>query len=826
MAPAFRRHLVPGVLLAGALLMPAPMAQQRGATPELPLTHAPISGLDQHTLVLGQFETSQDLTSPGGSTEVKTTFSISPLGIFGSKSLRVPPETAGVAIHKLSGFNPDQGTIEMWVNPTFTVDPARQYLFSLEGRRSLDGDAHSDLIVGETNVSPSTNDTIIYFGTPTGLDLFNPTTIETQTTRGLGMADFDGDGDLDLMISNNQGDTLTSPVTTTLGEIQRHDGPFLGGQDRNGPDMVYEVDEPQGLAVADFDAEDGPDFVAASYRPVSPALIGFSNNGSGTLAPTFASLGVEHVTSAEGVAVGDVNNDGVLDILYGSFSAQPSYMMPGFLIAGEYGFSEGLKSSRSNETLGVSIGDVTGDGWPDAVLAQPLFDNGPGEVPGRLAIHVNDGAGGFSSTPEIRIKTPRPFTVSATKDIDNDGHLDILVANWRFGPITIPSSTAYLGPFVPGSPGAPPKLEFLVDDGVATAMGDLDGDGIDDLFIHSSTAFASPVFLLDENGVSKAGQDGLSRNLPSYMLPTLPTAGNVAGEGAGAMVAQVGGTTTYGTHLDASNSFELYVEDGNIVFAVTDDTGVRHATTAPFPARSAPDMQNGFHHIQAQWRAADGLVELRVGHPDNPGNVYPRIPAVPFDVDAVSPVFRLGSDSENQRRPAGWRMDDVRISTVVRSGQDADSDGWEDDWDNCPYLHNPDQADWNDDGIGDGCRTCQPDLGVPGAGSLSITLCGEPLYRGGVALLTVSGSPPGVPVLLLTGPVAAPRPFRGGMLVPSPVQGVTAMRSDAFGRLEVTVPGGTHGSDTEVVILQAVAPDATQPGGLSLSNALAVERLP
>jgi hypothetical protein len=826
MTSAFRRHLVPGVLLAGALLASAPMAQQRGATPELPLTHAPIGGLDQYTVALGQFENTQDLASPGGSTAVKTTNVLSPQGIFGSIALRIHPENPGVAIHELTGFDPDRGTIEMWVNPSFVAKPMRQYLFSLEGRRSLDGDAHSDLIVGETNTTPSTNDTLIYFGTPTGLDLVNPTTIETMTTRGIGMADFDGDGHLDLVVSNNQADTLAMPQTTALGEIHRHDGPIVAGQDRNTPDVVYEFDEPQGLAVADFDQEDGPDFVAASYRPVTPALFGYSNDGLGALAPTFATLGAEHITSGEGVAVGDVNLDGVLDVLYGSFAAAPSWMMIGFLIAGEYGFSNELKTERSNETLGVSIGDVTGDGWPDAVLAQPLYDNGVGQTPGRIAIHVNDGAGRFSSTPEIRIKTPRPFTVSATKDIDNDGHLDILVANWRFGPFTSPTSIAYLGPFAPGAPVAPPKLEFLVNDGVATAMGDLDGDGIDDVFIHSSTDTVSPVFLLDENGVSKAGQDGLSRNLPSYTLPTLPTAGNIAGEGAGAMVAQVGGTTTYGTHLDTSNSFELYVEDGDIIFAVTDDVGVRRAATAPFPGRSDPDIQNGFHHIQAQWDGPEGLIELRVGHPDNPLNVFTSVPPVPFDIDAVSPVFRLASDPENQRRPADWRIDDVRISNVVRSNQDADLDGWEDDWDNCPQMHNPDQADWNDDGVGDGCRTCQPDLGVPGAGTFTITLCGEPLHRGAVALLTAGGAPPGVPVLLLTGPVAAPRPFRGGMLVPSPVRGVTALRSDAFGRLEVTVPGGTHGSETEVVILQAVAPDASLPGGIALSNALAVERLP
>jgi hypothetical protein len=826
MASPLRRPRSAGILLVAALLLATPdvqvTAQVRSATPSLPLTHAPIDGLDPHTLVLGQFESTQGMTSPGGSTAVKTTFTISDGGIFGTHALRII-SSGGVAIHRLIGFDPAQGTIEMWVRPGSSSDRP-QYLFSLEGRRSLDGDAYSDLIVGETNSVASTNDTIVYFGTPTGLDLVNTTTIETATPRGIGLADFDADGNLDLVIANNQGNTLVAPVSTPLGEIQMHLGPFVGGQDRNGSDLALEVDEPQGLVVADYDQQLGPDFAVASYRTVTPAVIGYTNDGLGALTPSFATLGIEHVTSAEGLSVGDVNGDGVLDLLYGSFSAQPSYLMIGNVTAGVYDFPNGMKSDRSNETLGVSIADVSGDGWPDAVLAQPLYDNGPGETPGSIAIHVNDGDGGFASSPDIRIMSPRPFTVSAVKDIDNDGHLDILVANWRFGPVTTTASTAYLGPFAFGN-STPPSIEFLVDDAVSMAMGDLDNDGIDDVFLHSSTANASPVYLLDENGVSKAGVDEMGRNLPSYTLASLPTAGNTSGEGAGAMVAQVGGTTTYGSHLDRSNSFELYAEDGMLIFVVTDNSGVPHTVSAPIPAPGDPDSLSGFNHVQAEWSGAAGLVELRVRHPDEPINIYTTIEAAPFTVGAVSPVFRLGSDTENQLRAAGWRIDDLRISDVRRSEQDADHDGWQDNWDNCPQLYNPLQADWNDDGIGDGCRTCQPDLGIVTAGSLTISLCGD-LLRGGAATLALSGAPPHVIVLLLTGPVAAPRPFRGGLLVPSPVSGVTALRSDASGRLDIVVPGGTSGSEPELVILQALGPDANQPGGVMFSNALVVERLP
>ncbi len=118
---------------------------------------------------------------------------------------------------------------------------------------------------------------------------------------------------------------------------------------------------------------------------------------------------------------------------------------------------------------------------------------------------------------------------------------------------------------------------------------------------------------------------------------------------------------------------------------------------------------------------------------------------------------------------------------------------------------------------------CQTSLGSSGPGKAVMSLCGDALATGGSADLVLQGAPGNALAFLVVSTVAAPAPFKGGMLVPAP-DVVLSFITDPGGSILVTdVPGGGGPLD---VYAQFVVQDIPQPAGFALSNALRVSFLP
>ncbi len=202
-----------------------------------------------------------------------------------------------------------------------------------------------------------------------------------------------------------------------------------------------------------------------------------------------------------GIAVGDVNKDGKLDIVTANKDDDNATVLlgngrGGFQNAPESPFAAGLKPEF------VDMGDLNGDGNLDLAFAQhdSSYD---------VMILFGDGNGKFAPAPHsplTPLKSTAPHTHGlALNDANGDGHLDIVTANAGFNAGKADNSASVLlgngkGGFkaAMGSPFSLGKLP------AAIISGDVNKDGTPDLIATNEGSKDLSVFLGDSSGGFKA----------------------------------------------------------------------------------------------------------------------------------------------------------------------------------------------------------------------------------------------------------------------------------------------------------------------------------
>jgi hypothetical protein len=193
----------------------------------------------------------------------------------------------------------------------------------------------------------------------------------------------------------------------------------------------------------------------------------------------------KHSENGPGIAVGDINGDGLEDFFIGGSKDHPGV----FFIQGKDGrFSnKGLEESSPSDDMGSLLFDANGDGNLDLYVVSGGSRNQEASPEYQDRLYINDGKGNFKIKTELLPEMNFSGSVVTAADYDGDGDLDLFVGGRvRPGQYPLPPKSMILentaGKFKDISDTLLPGLDSL---GMVTAAlwTDFDNDGLVDLLV-------------------------------------------------------------------------------------------------------------------------------------------------------------------------------------------------------------------------------------------------------------------------------------------------------------------------------------------------------
>lgn len=292
----------------------------------------------------------------------------------------------------------------------------------------IDGDGKLDLIV--TNFGSNTLSVFRNTSTPGTISFASK--VDLTTNNGpyqIATGDLNGDGRTDIAISNaNSGgvsiwENVGSPGTITPASFN--------------PKFDLPMGSHWVIAIRDLDLDGKPDLI--SGPALGTVLTIFENvNSGGTLSTSSFAAGTNFTVGAwpEFIAVGDLDNDLKPDIVTsswpdGKISVLRNTSSPGTIDGTS--FAPKVEFATGSEPRGVEITDFDGDGLADIALAN--------QINNQVWIYKNQTTPGIINTGSFA--APIGYTAGGNLrgvkgvDFDGDGKPDLAVGNWGNPSLTV-----------------------------------------------------------------------------------------------------------------------------------------------------------------------------------------------------------------------------------------------------------------------------------------------------------------------------------------------------------------------------------------------------
>jgi len=178
------------------------------------------------------------------------------------------------------------------------------------------------------------------------------------------------------------------------------------------------------IAAGDFDEDGKIDLVTANYATNNVSVLRNTSLGPGAItASSFApSVAFGVGTGPSGIAVGDVDGDGKLDIITANQGATTLSVLRNISTGTTISFATALPFTVGAAPFGVTVGDIDNDGKLDLIAANSGSAN--------VSVLRNNSTGttvSFATAANFNVgSTP---VVVAVGDLSGDGFLDIATVN-------------------------------------------------------------------------------------------------------------------------------------------------------------------------------------------------------------------------------------------------------------------------------------------------------------------------------------------------------------------------------------------------------------